>query len=213
MLNHPSLKAFKSNPTRVRCSQITWQVLEETRLFFRQLLGTNDFTNKGPRIFSTSDLGGLIKDLRCSNFLDSVTIPKQCNNKDRGVKCSTLHGNGQGASSQANGAFSGAVPILRGPDPYSQPSGNVTGAQTPQGRGWQAPILEHCHPVFIKFMARFLQKYSTPYLEKLLISVNKTVRDLPKFGGNIQGKRYIYMHHILAKCINPNFNFYHVQEK
>ena len=36
MLNHPSIKAVKSKFTRIVCAHITWQVLEETRLFFNQ---------------------------------------------------------------------------------------------------------------------------------------------------------------------------------
>ena len=34
VLNHPSIKAVNSRFTRVRCSHITWQVLDEIRLFF-----------------------------------------------------------------------------------------------------------------------------------------------------------------------------------
>ena len=96
---------------------------------------------------------------------------------------------------------------------YLQPSGNVTGAQIAQGRGWQAPILEHCHPVFVKFMASFLQKYTTLYFAKVLIADNKTVRDLPEVGGNLQKKRDMCVHHILAKCMNPNCAFYNSQSK
>ena len=62
-------------------------------------------------------------------------------------------------------------------------------------------------------MERFLQKYSTPYFTKVLIVGNKKVRDYPKFGGNMQGKRDICMQHILAKYMNPNFYFYHAQTK
>ena len=42
---------------------------------------------------------------------------------------------------------------------------------------------------------------------------NKTVCDLPKFGGNLQGKRDMRVHHILAKFMNHNCNFYHAQAK
>ena len=63
VLNNPSIKSVKSKFTRIRCSQVTWQVLEETRLFFDQRLGPNNFTNRGPRIFPTADLGVLIKDV------------------------------------------------------------------------------------------------------------------------------------------------------
>ena len=45
------------------------------------------------------------------------------------------------------------------------------------------------------------------------IAGNKTVRDLPKYGRNLHGNRDMCMHHILAKYMNPNFSFYHAQEK
>ena len=64
VLNHPYIKSEKDKFTIIRCAHITWQVLEETRLFFDQRLGPNDFTNRGPRRFPTSDLGGLIEDVR-----------------------------------------------------------------------------------------------------------------------------------------------------
>ena len=43
---------------------------------------------------------------------------------------------------------------------------------------WQAQNLEHRHPVLIKFTARFLQKYATPYFAKVLIAGNKKVKYL-----------------------------------
>ena len=76
LLNHTSIKAVKSKFTSIRCAHITWQVLEETRLFFDQQMGPNDFTNRGPRISPTSDLGGLIEDARRNKLLDSVTMPR-----------------------------------------------------------------------------------------------------------------------------------------
>ena len=42
VLNHPYTKSVKSKFTRIWCAHITWQVLEETRLFFDQRLGPND---------------------------------------------------------------------------------------------------------------------------------------------------------------------------
>ena len=63
LLNHPSLKLVKSKFTQIRCDHINWQVLEETRLFLDHRMGTNDFTNKGPRIFPTAYFGGLIEDV------------------------------------------------------------------------------------------------------------------------------------------------------
>ena len=62
-------------------------------------------------------------------------------------------------------------------------------------------------------MMRFLQKYATPNFVKLLIAGNKTVRNLPKYGGKLQGKRDMCMHHILEKFMNPNFSFCHAQAK
>ena len=101
----------------------------------------------------------------------------------------------------------------RGPDPYPRSPGNLTGAQTPKGSVWQEPIPEHCHPVFIKFMAMLLQKCATPYCAKILIVGNKTVRDSPKFGGNLQGNRDMCMHNSLTKLMNTNCSFYHAQAK
>ena len=100
--------------------------------------------------------------------------------------------------------FWGAVQMPKGPDPYLPPNVNIMIYQKPQGKRWQAPNSEHRHPVFIKSIARFLQKYATPYFAKVLILVNKTVRDLPKYGGNLQEKRDVCMHHILEKLMNPN---------
>ena len=51
-------------------------------MFFDQRMGTNDFTNRGPRRFPTADLGGLIEDVRRNKLLDSVTIPRQWNNQE-----------------------------------------------------------------------------------------------------------------------------------
>ena len=72
------------------------------------------------------------------------------------------------------------------------------GMQNSQVKGWQAQNPEHRHPELFKFMADFLQKYSTPYFAKVLIAGNKTVKDLPKYGGNLHGKQDMCMHHILA---------------
>ena len=58
VLNHPYIKEEKSKFTRIRCAHITWQVLEETRMFFDQRLGPKDFTNREPRRSPTADLGG-----------------------------------------------------------------------------------------------------------------------------------------------------------
>ena len=62
-------------------------------------------------------------------------------------------------------------------------------------------------PVLIKFIAKFLQKDATPYFETLLMVENKTVKYLPKYGGNLHGKRNMCMQHILKKCRNSNCSF------
>ena len=67
-------------------------------------------------------------------------------------------------------------------DPYSTQARK--GMQNSKGEGWQAQNLEHGHPVLVKFMEKFLQKYATPYFEKVLIVGNKTTKYLPKYGGN-----------------------------
>ena len=95
--------------------------------------------------------------------------------------------------------FPGAIQRPTGLDPFSTQARKGIKDHNPQGQGLQATNQEHHHPVLIKFMARFLQKYATSYFAKLLIAGNKTVRDLPKYGGNLHGKRDMCMHHILAK--------------
>ena len=62
-------------------------------------------------------------------------------------------------------------------------------------------------------MAKFLQKYSTPYFAKVLVEGNKTTKYLPKYGGKLHGKRDMCMHHILEKRRNPHCLFYHAQAK
>ena len=103
---------------------------------------------------------------------------------------------------QANRVFPSAFQMPTGLDPYSKQARNGTKDQNPQGKGCQAQNPEHRHPVPIKFMARFLQKYATPYFVKLLITGNKTVGDLPKYGVNLHSKRDMCMYHILEKCMN-----------
>ena len=49
-------------------------------------------------------------------------------------------------------------------------------------------------------MAKFLQKDATPYFETLLMVENKTVKYLPKYGGNLHGKRNMCMQHILKNA-------------
>ena len=52
-----------------------------------------------------------------------------------------------------------------------------------QGKEWQTQNPEHNHPVLVKFMAKFLQKYSTPYFERVLVAWNKTTKELPQYMG------------------------------
>ena len=118
LLNHPSIKAVKSKFTRILCAHITWQVLEETRLFFDQRLGPNDFTNRVPRRSPTADLGGLIEDLRREKFLDSVKIPRQ-RNKQENINTWGIHqGKSQGGNMQEHGVYSGNVQRPTSLDPY-----------------------------------------------------------------------------------------------
>ena len=105
VLNHPLLKSVKSNFTRVRCSHITWQVLEETRMFFNRWMVPNDFINKGPRRFPTIYLWWLIEYVRRNNFLDLVTMPRQWNNQESGNTWATHHGKGQGGVYKQIGVF------------------------------------------------------------------------------------------------------------
>ena len=140
-------------------------------------------------------------------------MPRQWKNQENGNNWATNHGKGQGGNMQVNGVFTGAVQIPKVPDPYSTQAENGTTDQTPQWKGCQAPRPEHCHPVLIKFISRFLQKYATPYFKKVLLAGNKTVRDSTKHGGYLQGKRYMRMHHILEKFMNPNCSLYHAQAK
>ena len=112
---------------------------------------------------------------------------------------------------QANGFFPGTVQRPTSLDPYSTQA--KKGMQNSQVKIWQAKNPEHRPPTLIKFMAKFMKKYSTPYFAKVLITGNKTVKDLPKYRGNLHGKRDMCIQHILAKYRNPNFSFYHAQAK
>ena len=96
-------------------------------------------------------------------------------------------------------------------DPYSTQARK--GIKNSQGKGWQTKNPEHRHTFLVKFMAKFLHKYSTPYFAKVLIAGNKTTKFFPKYGGNLQGKRDMCMHHILEKSRNINCSFYHAQAK
>ena len=62
---------------------------------------------------------------------------------------------------QANGFFSGYIQRPTSLYPYLTQARK--GIPNLQGKGWQKKNPEHRHPVLVKFMAKFLQKYSTPY--------------------------------------------------
>ena len=123
--------------------------------------------------------------------MDSVTIPMQWNNQYNINTWGTHQGKSQGGNIQAIGVFSGNVQSPTSLDPYSTQVRK--GIQHLQGKGWQTQNPEHRHPVLVKFMAKILQKYSTPYFEKVLVSRNRTTKDLPKYGGKLHGKREMCM--------------------
>ena len=129
-------------------------------------------------------------------------MPREWNNQENVNTWATHHGKIQGGNMQANGGFTGTIQRPTSLDPYSKLTRK--GMQNSQEKIWKSQNPEHRYPVLIKFMARFLQKDSTPYFEKVLITGNKRVKNLQKYGGHLHGKRDMYMHHILEKCRNPN---------
>ena len=143
-------------------------------MFFDQRLGPNYFTNRGTRRFPTAYLGGLIKDVRRNKFLDSVTMPRQWNNQDNLNTWGTHHGKIQGVNMQANGFFIGTIQRPTSLDPYSTQARK--GIKNSQGKGWRAQNPEYRHPVLVKFMAKPLQKYFTPYFAKVLIAEKNNKR-------------------------------------
>ena len=138
-------------------------------------------------------------------------MPRQWNYQENVKTWSTQHIKIKGVNMQAHGVFPGTAQRPTSLDPYS--TKERKGIQKSQGKVRQAQNPEQLHPVLIKIMARFLQKYATPYFAKVLIAGNKTVKDLPKYGGKLHGKRDTCMHHILEKYRNPNCLFYHAQAK
>ena len=103
---------------------------------FYQQLGPNDFTYRGPRIFPTAYLGGLIEDARGNKFLDSVTMPRQWNNQENINTWGTHHGKIQGVNIQANGFFPGTVQRPTSLEPYSAQEIKVM--QNSKRKGWKA---------------------------------------------------------------------------
>ena len=68
------MRENRSKFTPLRCAQVTWKVLDETRLFFVQLLGPDDFVNGGPKRSPMSELTGLIDDVRGNKPLNLITL-------------------------------------------------------------------------------------------------------------------------------------------
>ena len=114
--------------------------------------------------------------------MDSVTIPIQWNNQYNMNTWGTHQGKSQGGNMQATGVFTDNVQRPTHLDPYSTQARK--GIQHLQGKGWQTQNPEHRHLVLVRFMAKFLQKYSTPYFAKVLVAGNITTKGFPKYGGN-----------------------------
>ena len=119
-------------------------------------------------------------------------MPRQWKNQENVKILSTHHGNIQRGKMQANGVFPGTFQRPTSLYPYSTQARK--GTQNFQGKVCQAQNPEHRNIVLIKFMVKFLQKYATHYFAKVLIAGNKTVKYLPKYGGNLHGKRDMCMH-------------------
>ena len=120
-------------------------------------------------------------------------------------------GKSQGGNIQADEVVSDKVQRPTSLNLYSIDARN--GIKHLQRKGWQTQNPEDRHPVLVKFMAKFLQKYSTPYFAKVLVPGNKTTKYLPKYGGNLHGKTDMCMYQILEKYRNPNYSFYHAHAK
>ena len=112
---------------------------------------------------------------------------------------------------QANAVFPDNVERPTSLDPYSTQA--KKGIKILQWEGQKTQNPEHRHPVLVKFMAKFFQKQPTPYFAKVLVAVNKTTKDFPKYGGNLNGKREMCINHIMKKYRKTNCMFYHAQAK
>ena len=84
ILNIEAVRKNRSKFTPLRCAQVTWQVLEDTRLFFVQSPGPNYFSRGGPRHFLMADLTGLIDDVQQKKPLYLVTIQVRLYFKNEG---------------------------------------------------------------------------------------------------------------------------------
>ena len=119
VLNHPSIKSVRSKFVRIRCAHITWQVFEETRLFFGQRLGPNYFTNRGPRRFPIYNLGVLIEYVRQNKLLDSVTMLRKWNHQESINTWGNHQSKSQWRNMKANEVYSGNFQRSTSLDLYS----------------------------------------------------------------------------------------------
>ena len=74
---------------------------------------------RGPRRLPTSDLEGLIEDVRQNKFLDSVIILRQWNNQYNINTWGTQQGKSQGGNMQSNGVYSGNIQRPASVYPYA----------------------------------------------------------------------------------------------
>ena len=84
---------------------------------------------------------------------------------------------------QATGVFPGNSQRHTSLDPYSTQARR--GIQNLQEKGWQTQNPEHRHQALVKFMAKLLQKYPTPYFEKLLIRRKQDNKIFSKIWGKL----------------------------
>ena len=95
-------------------------------------------------------------------------MPSQWNHQENINTWGTHQGNSQGGNMQENRVYSGNFQRPTSLDTYV--TYTRKGIQNLQGKVWQTKNPEHRHPVLVKFMANFLQKYSTPYFAKVLVA-------------------------------------------
>ena len=95
-----------------------------------------EICKRGPIRFPTSNLGGLIEDVRRNKFLVSVTMPMQWNNQENVNTWVNHHVKIQGGNMQENGVFPGTVHNSTSLEPYLTQARK--GMQNLQGKGRQA---------------------------------------------------------------------------
>ena len=76
-LDHEVMQEHTEKFTRSKCAQLTWQLLEESRFFFRQRLIADDFENGGPYAYPMSKMGSLLDEVRRHKNLLVDTLPRQ----------------------------------------------------------------------------------------------------------------------------------------